>query len=426
MGGHTSPFRGPERQPLQGQDNVIVAIHEEAISQIENPPSGDPIISAMWEGFLWALDKSSEFQALVGSYAAKQSVIVEPWTVGGVPISEVNGRLRTMLQYDAMRYNLRHLPTTPLGWMRQLTGLARDPDRCAAVETALDHNHTMTTSGDRLAPFEVIRQLQGGPAGFFDAASSVGIGARQTQLKDGHPFSAARLLHRDGSDDEAASDGYAQLVHGPILPGPIILSDLVPPDSRLARRLSLASLRPSEILDPAVVEQRRQLLAAKLSNVVFKRSDLLHRESMGAIREYCRHHRIRLAFVGTVLNIIGQEHVETVIDNVLWALDDHPDSEVIVADFAQVDRRKPYKLSLAPRWGRASYGYFGIRLGDRERVNSLFEFTNSRPRVGRVGDGLITVGGEVQPIRELIVAHSAGSLATHQQDVALPALHNFA
>ena len=426
MGGQQYYSRGPERQPLRDPESVMTAIRDEAGRQRDNPPSGDPIIAAMWGGALSALEKDAAFRDLVEDYAAKHHVIVKPWTVEGVPDSEVNGLLRTALQFDSIRNGIR-FPETKTGWERQIRNMASDPARRSYVEYVLDQMRTMTTTGYRQAPFEVVRQLKGEPAGFLDGGSSVGIGARQTQLKDSHPFAPVRLLSEGGRDDELSSRGYASLVGAPILRGNIVLFDRVPPDNWLARQLSIASLRPvSEIMNPAFMEERRQLLGAKLSNLVFVQGDLTDKDSIAMLKERCQGMDLRLAFVGTVLNQVGQENVDEVIDNVLDALEDHPDSEVVISEFAKIDRRRPSTLSLLPQWRQAGYRYFSVSKHDRGRIQPLFTFTSSRPEVGRVEGGSIVVGGETAPLRELLAARAAGAVSVRASGHGPLALSMFA
>ncbi len=420
MGGPYS-IRGVERQPIHGADMVVGAIKDEARAQIANPLGGDPFIPPMWEAALHLEATDPRFREFLEYSASDQNAIVEEWTVGGHPISEINSLLRTLFQEHATRYGPR-LPRTFRGWVRSLSNQVNDPASLDRAKMLIANCSTMTNADSRYGPFEVIRVLKGGPGCFLDAASSIGLGARRILLKEKHPFVPVFLQRNGGDEDMLAAQGYASLVAAPLLPRNVLMTDIVEPDNKLAQRVELASNRPTEIMDPGFRRERRELLRARLANLAFEQSDLTKRRTMGRVRELCQEWQIRTAFLGTALNQIGQEFVDLAIDNVLWALDQHDDTEVVVADFIERDRRDPGRLFLLPQWqmspaglpGDYPYNYFGVRLSDRGKVNRLFGFSGSRPRRGAVGDGIIAVHGEAHVLRELMIARAAGAASVGQ------------
>src|SRR5688572_17050633 len=103
MGGPFYSIRGLERQPIHGASQVIGAIKTEAMAQIESPPSGDLYIPMMWEAALHLEETDEQFRSFLEYTASDQNAIVEEWTVGGHPISEINSLLRTVFQAYATR-----------------------------------------------------------------------------------------------------------------------------------------------------------------------------------------------------------------------------------------------------------------------------------------------------------------------------------
>lgn len=428
MGGQQGlSVRGAERQPLCGAELVVEAIKAEALDQIKHPPSGDLFIPPMWEAALDLIDQEGPFKDFVSSAASDQSAIVEEWTVGGHPISEINGLLRTVFQEYAVRYGPR-LPKTFHGWKRVFLNFSRDPEALDHARMLLSSCCIMTNAHERYGPFEAVRAAKGESGGFLDAASSIGIGARGVLLKDAHPFKPVRFETDRGAEDVLAVQGYSNLIAAPLLTGNVLMTDIVPPDSHLARRVSLASNRPAEIMDPNFRRERRELLRAKLTNLAFAQSDLTKRRTMGRVRELSQEWQIRTAFLGTALNQVGQEFVDIVIDNVLWALTEHQSTELVIADFVQRDRRDPSRLFLLPSWqsapayGRYAYNYFSVKMADRGHIGWLFGFTGSRPRRGTVGDGtIVTAHGETHGLRELLIARAAGAASVREIVTGPPA-----
>lgn len=417
MGGPLYSIRRTERQPLYGTELVVGAIKSEAIAQIENPPTGDVYIPPMWEAALHLEARDPQFREFLEYAASDQNAIVEEWTVGGHPISEINGLLRTIFQAHATRYGPR-LPKTFRGWVRSMSNQVHDPEALSHAKMLCANCNTMTNAAGRSGPFEVIRVLKGA-ASYLEAASSIGLGPRRILQKEKYPFNQV-IIERNGDGEDAdATAGYASLVAAPLMPGSVLMTDIIPPDDKLARRVELASNRPSEIMDPNFRRERRELLRAKLANLAFEQSDLTKRRTMGRVRELCHEWQIRTAFLGTALNQMGQEFIGPVIENVLWALQQHEDTELVVADFIERDRRDPSRLFLLPKWqmsaaghrGGYPYNYFGVRLSDRGQIQRLFGFSSSRPRRGAVGDGTIVLHGEAHSLRELIVARASGEVS---------------
>ncbi len=432
MGGQPAYFiRGVERQPVHGVQEVVGAIKTAARAQIVDPPSGDPFIPPMWEATLDLVETDDRFRHFLETSASDQNVIVEEWTVGGHPISEIIGLYRTVFQEYATRHGPR-TPKTYLGWRRLLLNFAHDAEALDRGRMLMSNCSTMTNADGRYGPFETIRVSKGETGGFLDAASSIGIGARKILLKKTHPFGSVQLVDARGNRDTEATRGYAQRVAEPLIAGNVLMTDIIPPDNALARRVALASNRPTEIMDPTFRRERREMLRARLANLAFEQSDLIRRRTMGRVRELCQEWQIRTAFLGTALNQIGQEYVGTVLENVLWALDQHDDTEVVVADFIERDRRDPSKLFLLPNWqtplspDEYVYNYFGVRLADPGHISRLFGFTSSRPHHGAVGDGVIAVRGEVVSLREQLVARAAGAASVGGTVSCLPVLSMFA
>jgi len=308
-----------------------------------------------------------------------------------------------------------------------MRGIVGDPERLAVFDMVLTNHTPRTCSGERYGPVEVVRQmdgdLSGEGAGFWDGGSSVQAGVNQMQLKHLFPFPLARLLFPDGSPDDQATAGYADCIGRPAIGGDFVTSDLLPPDDRVARMLALASMRPSEITDASFRSRFLVLAHAKLPNVHFIQGDITDKNAVDAIRR--RRDALglgpaRIAFLGTVLDQLGQGRVAQGIRNAMSLVGNG--GKLIIAEFGQPDRRDPRKFSLLPHWGRYTYGYFAVHKDDGDGViHPLIKFETSRPINGRVDGGLLDICGQLLPYREHL-ARAAGAAVTLRSVVRQPAL----
>lgn len=409
MGGAPFVVRS-ERQPLVGSE-AVEAFFGEVGSQRFAPPSDDIQISYLWNAILWGRENIPAVNQVLGSFAASQEIIAEEWTVGGEPAAGVVGRARTAIQYAALDGKSRiSLPQTEIGWKREVGWLFRSPAKVALMKRVL-REPTHTSRGIRYGPVEVLRQL-GGLVNFIDAGCGVPEGPWQTQLKHEFPFPEIRFRFPDGREDRLATLGYASAVGRPALSGQILTNDLRSPADQLLQDLSLAAMRPNEILNSAARRSRRRMakLGSGLGNILFVKADLTDKNSMAALRERCEGQDYRLVCLINVLHEVGQDNVVPTIHGVLDLLADHPDSQAIIAEHARIDRRRPHRLSLLPHWSKGTYGYFRVaKLDPTKTISHLMTCDTTRPESGVAGHGLFGPYGEELPMRDHLVRASAQS-----------------
>lgn len=403
-------IRVAETQPLRGEASYDALI-DEIVKERDDPPSGDIGTSFLCDAILWARERNRvpAVDAVLGEFAMSRQTITQPWTVEGSPAANAAARVRAAVQRAAMRDTGRYeVPQTPLGWKRKVRRIFEDDALVEIVREDLkDPVHTARRS--RYGPIEVARQ-EGAFANFIDMGCSVPEGPWQLQLKGRFPFTPIDFRFRNGERDYLATQGYANLVGRPALAGDIVISDLTSPDDARLQELSFAAMRQSEIMNPGERLARRRLamLGKRLGNILFIQADVTDRNTMAELREHCAGQDFRLACLVTVLHEVGQENVRRAIDNMLGLLADHHDSQLIIAEHGQVERRGRSSISLLPRWARGTYSYFAVAKHDPKRiVQHLYTFDTSRPSSGIVEAGLFRAGGEVWPMRDYLVRAAA-------------------
>jgi hypothetical protein len=409
-------------RPLSTSEKFMV-LNMETYHQIDNPPSNDPVIAAMWQALPFALDRSPALYETITSWVGRQEIKFGPAMPDGKPPSQVAGELRGRLQYDQLELarGLQGLHD-PSKWEGSLLALARSDDRLAKFQVAL-HYPQNTTDGNRYGPLEIMRQIMSTPdqprVDILDEASSILIGMKQLLSKRRYPFAVPRLLQPGdadasghvvmGSGDPQLEEAYRALLAGPEVPGAHVSTDLFPARDPIIRKLARASLRPvSEIQNRKFMSRFHALgrLVLPPEQHTFVEADITHMDDIMAIREQFPDRKFRIAFLGTVVSQLGEDHIPQAIDAAMAALDGetYQDAAVAILDFAHPDAEDPAKLKLHPQWSSGTYALNVIYKNDPERrVRQVFRYLTSRPTEVIIGQDEIMQHGAFVGVREAIL-----------------------
>lgn len=395
----------------------------ELIEQIHDPPSGDPIIRAGWLALADVVDRAPELSVAISSWLDRQSMKWHRFDPAGRPVSQIAGNLRAHLQYDRLeRVRGFRGHADPRVYGRGLLRLSRSVDRMAEF-TVVQGFPLNTSNGERYGPAEVLRQLMSTSAepqvDMWDGGPSILLGVNQIALKSRHPFAVPTLLLRasevDGAgntvystEDAELQDAYRELLAAPDVPGGFLSTGLFRPQDPAVIKMARAAMRPvSEIMNPAFMRRFWSLAGYKLppEKVSFRTGDITDIENMHAIKALYPHRRFRLAFLGTVVNQLGEDAIVPAIEAAMEMLDDdYPDAAVAIADFAYPDLNDPSRVRLHSRWSQGTYSLLLIYKHDPERrVRVIFRFLTSRPTEVIVGSDEIMVDGAYMSVREALL-----------------------
>ncbi|HSX29428.1 MAG TPA: hypothetical protein VLE73_02615 [Candidatus Saccharimonadales bacterium] len=395
----------------------VARVLNEGARQIHNPPSKEKPIGVMWDGFLSAVVRHEPLVDAIQQYADGQTILTPSKPEAGLPVSEINNKVRVALAYDARSYNEKPLHSlNKHDWLGVIGDIAHDDTRFANFLTILNYLHIPTTVQDRYGAFEVVRQLWGDPTGkgidWWEGGSSVQLGAKATQLKQYYPFLASRVVRPVGGErktgrvkteiDRAANKGYKNILGRTAIGGDIIGTDIWRPDDRWLRQLAIAALRPSELADDCFMERFTGILEADVPNIGYIGGDITDEAMMRSIRAELGGRTKQLGFLGTVLNQVGQEKVMQTIDNALGML--HDDGVLFILEFGNADPNDPTKFQLASEWSEWTYRLCAVHNKDpQRRIQPLLCFKNSRMTHVMVEDGLLDTGGGYRPMRDYLV-----------------------
>lgn len=399
----------------------LLMLWAEAEEQALHPPSGDPVIGAMWRAVPEVVGQSRALGELITAWVARQDIKQSSLDPQGKPISQVAGELRTHFQLDRLRRSRGFRGhEDPLVWRRGLLAMTRSPQRLAdfQVSQGLPLN---TTNGERYGPPEVVRQLMYSgtePVDMADGGSSIMIGVNQIALKARYPFALPRLIRPSGvdaagntvwgADDPDTQTAYHFLLNAPPVPGRFTSFDLFHPRDPAIRTIARAALRPtSEISNRRFMHRFHALAGQKpelADTVDFMLGDVLSVANMRAIREQFPDRKFRIAFLGTVVNQLGEENIPRAVEASMELLDDREDAMVLILDFVHPDANDPSVVRLHPRWDSGTYALMGIYKKDPERrARVFFRFQTSRPSEVSVGPDQIMVDGAFMGVREALL-----------------------
>lgn len=418
--------RGVPQRLIEASEDPMLAARlaaefAEITHQRRYPPSKDAVISAMWAEYVPALVAYPEFEKINREYVSKRPVLLHPNDQAGVPRSELVGQLRMGLQDDALQHSLPlHRHGRP-EWRANFAELAGDKERLEWLRFITSF-HPPTTNKERYGPLEVVRQMAAIACQevfhLWEGGSSVQIGVKATQLKHLHPFKEPLVRRpvramREGArqrlvEDREGAQAYAALLGRPALQGEIVCTDLYPEGNDLQKRLFRAAQRPSEISDEGYMATMQHLMNAKLPNIRFVEGDITDAHIMSRIARACSDIELHFAFLGTMLNQVGQEHVEQTIANALNLL--HNGGVLLILEFAAVDPDNAGKLHLTTGWRDWTYRLFAIHKNDdKRRVHELMRFKNSRMEEVQISNGLLDLGDGrgALPMRQQMVDAAA-------------------
>lgn len=421
IGSSESPFLSDnERASIDAELNVQQLLTE-IVRQKRFPPSREKVIGAMWSELLPVFDEQGPVMVALRDFVSGQRILQPNRPDVGVPISEVAGKIRVSLQYIAMQYH----DTIPLHmytrttWRHVIEQMVQVDTQYGDFLTILNYLNVPTTLQKRYAPFEAVRQLWSDPTAeginWWEGGSSLQIGAKATQLKSKYPFEASRVVRLTGGrlksgksemePDRIAGLGYQRLLGRTAIGGGIVGTDIWTPRDALMRRLAVASLRPSEIGDPDFMTQFTGLMDAELHNVYHTLGDITDYHYLEAVRRQFDGSPVEMGFLGTMLNQVGQEHVDQTIRHAMELLDE--DGILFILEFGRPDPACPSKFQLAPTWKDWTYGFFAIHKADPDRtIQPLLQFKNSRMTHMIVGAGVLDVGNGYRTMREHLASVS--------------------
>jgi hypothetical protein len=180
-----------------------------------------------------------------------------------------------------------------------------------------------------------------------------------------------------------------------------VCADAWPYREEQIRRLARAALRPQELSDREFMHRFYRLRDAQLRRVHFEHADITREDDMLAIRDRHADKRLKVGFLGTVLDQIGAEGIPKAIDLSMDMLDD--DGTLFIMDFGYVDPADHRKFRLHSIWTDWTYGLFAIHKADPSRtVHELMRFRTSRCFEAQVGPGSLLINGQYVPMTDLL------------------------
>jgi len=397
----------------------------EASVQAQTPPSGDPIIAAMWKALPDVLDASPALHGEVLRWITPRTIKAEETARQGISISQLAGALRARLQYDRLeRRRGLHGHEDPAVWRRGLLQLGRDEDRRARLTVALGFPLN-TPHEDRSGPLEVVRQIMaasGGPVPLIDGGTGILIGPNKIALKDKIPFSPTRIVEPAGINDSGKriwlpGDPQVQADYQSVLAGPKVAGDMLgvdilnPRRDPLVTKLARAALRPvNEIGNHKFMRRFEALAGTRVAPEVvhFASGDVTDLDDMRQIQEKQNLPKPRLVSYITVANQLGDEAMPRLIENGMQLLGDYDDAMVLILDFAYPDPADSSTVRLHAHWDEGTYTAIGIYKNDPERrARVLFRYISSRPTEVIVGQDTMMVNGKFVPVEEALRIRAA-------------------
>jgi hypothetical protein len=422
----TSPQPPAEQNPaLASPVQKLAMLLGEASVQSQTPPSGDPVIAAMWQAVPEALDASPTLHAEVVRWLARHTIKADETHHQGISISQLAGALRARLQYDRLE-RARGLRghDDPARWLGGLLHLGKDEERIAKLTVALGFPLN-TPHEDRSGPVEVVRQVMaasGGPVPVLDGGTGMLIGLNKIALKTQYPFSETRLVSPGGRDengkrlwvpgDEQMQADYRTVLAGSRIAGDLLGVDILDPRrDPLVPKLARAALRPvSEIGNRRFMNRFHALAGTRVAPEVvhFSQGDITDPEDMRHIQERNNLPKPRIVSYVTVANQLGDEAIPSLIESGMDLLGDYDDAMVLIVDFAYRDAEDPSVVRLYTHWDPGTYTAIGIYKNDPERrARVLFRYLTSRPTEVIAGNETMMVNGAFVPVREALRTRAA-------------------